>query len=160
MEITWMSLHFILIAVQNINGKSLPLKFSDITNGGIQSSSDDYNPNAVVGVTKAPSTTQAITAPSFRGITTINYELFEDESNNMVITQPTIIPEPYFDAMTPRNVTGLVGKSAYLGWVFTVLFRGNFLRAVQGKLKFLSFFSNFFSSWVKGAKLNEILYTY
>lgn len=95
----------------------LSISSSDITNGGIQSSSDDYNPNAVVGVTKlavTPSSTTS-TIPTFRSVTTINYELFEDESNNMVITQPTIIPEPYFDAMTPRNVTGLVGKSAYLG---------------------------------------------
>jgi hypothetical protein len=53
------------------------------------------------------------TTTTFR-TTTINYELFEEESHNIVITQPTIIPEPYFDAMTPRNVTGLVGKSAYL----------------------------------------------
>lgn len=91
----------------------------DITNGGIQSSSsEDYNHNSVVGAAKfaiTPSTTTNLPSTAFRSITTINYELFEDESNNMVITQPTIIPEPYFDAMTPRNVTGLVGKSAYLG---------------------------------------------
>lgn len=35
-----------------------------------------------------------------------------DDTSSFHLTQATIISEPYFDAQTPRNVTGLVGKSA------------------------------------------------
>lgn len=40
---------------------------------------------------------------------TTNYEILGDESSHDS-TQATIVSEPYFDAQTPRNVTGLVGK--------------------------------------------------
>ncbi|KAG5673543.1 hypothetical protein PVAND_003583 [Polypedilum vanderplanki] len=44
--------------------------------------------------------------------TTTNYEILSDDTSGY--TQATIISEPYFDAQTSKNVTGLVGKSAYL----------------------------------------------
>lgn len=37
-----------------------------------------------------------------------NYEILGDDTSGL--TQATIISEPYFDAQTPRNVTGLVGE--------------------------------------------------
>jgi hypothetical protein len=40
-----------------------------------------------------------------------NYEILRDDTNGGGHTQATIISEPYFDAQTPRNVTGLVGEA-------------------------------------------------
>lgn len=40
-----------------------------------------------------------------------NYEILGDDTSGYGLTQATIISEPYFDAQTPRNVTGLVGKA-------------------------------------------------
>lgn len=41
---------------------------------------------------------------------TTNYEILGYDTSGYGLTQATIISEPYFDAQTPRNVTGLVGK--------------------------------------------------
>lgn len=42
----------------------------------------------------------------------------ESETEQPISMDPPLFPlgrfDPYFDAMTPRNVTALVGKSAYL----------------------------------------------
>jgi len=44
--------------------------------------------------------------------TTTNYEILADDTNSYGLTQATVISEPYFDAQTPRNVTGLVGMKS------------------------------------------------
>lgn len=76
---------------------------SDITNGGFQSS---VNNNSTSNLTTAASPIM-ITPVTSR---TTNYEILADEMSDHGLTQATIISEPYFDAQTPRNVTGLVGK--------------------------------------------------
>lgn len=93
----------------------------DITNGGFQSSTDDFatTMNATgTGLHSTTSTTTTTLIPITKIITftstTASYEILPDETNNSDLTPATIINEPYFDTQTPKNVTGLVGKSAYL----------------------------------------------
>lgn len=56
----------------------------------------------------APTTTSS--APYAVTSKTTNYEIWGDDTSGYSLSQPTISSEPYFDAQTPRNVTGLVGK--------------------------------------------------
>lgn len=81
---------------------------ADITNGGYQSSANNNGSLSNLTITTSASLilrTMAVT-PS-----TTNYEILGDETNGHGLTQATIISEPYFDAQTPRNVTGLVGEA-------------------------------------------------
>lgn len=67
--------------------------------------------SAVTTTTTLIPITKIITASS----RTTNYEIPGDDTS-YDLTQPTITSEPYFDAQTPRNVTGLVGKGAIDIW--------------------------------------------
>ncbi|XP_037935209.1 uncharacterized protein LOC119669401 [Teleopsis dalmanni] len=69
----------------------LVIVMSDMTNGGVQGPIEGYNSLDEVTTTTAPTTTNIPTS----------------------YMHPKWI-EPYFDPSTPRNVTGLMGKSAYL----------------------------------------------
>jgi hypothetical protein len=44
--------------------------------------------------------------------TATNYEILSDDTSGF--TQAAIISEPYFDAQTSKNVTGLVGKLIFI----------------------------------------------
>ena len=101
--------------------KWLSCCYTDITNGGFQSSADENNMSMnLTGTTfRGPGTSSTTTTtliPITRIITlasrTTNYEILSDDTNHFGLTQPTIISEPYFDVQTPRNVTGLVGKES------------------------------------------------
>ena len=77
---------------------------TDITNGGSQITVDEHS-NKINLSTMAPIT--RITAVTSKAT---NYEIPSDDTSNSSLTQATIISEPYFDAQTPKNVTGLVGE--------------------------------------------------
>lgn len=101
------SKHFSLEGHRSKNKPSayIPL---DITNGGFQSSIDEYSSGMNLTATTALSPITRIISPTSR---TTNYEIHGDDTNGgNGLTQPTIVSEPYFDAQTPRNVTGLVGE--------------------------------------------------
>lgn len=76
---------------------------TDITNGGSQGTGDER----FVGgnLTTMIPITRIVTSKA-----TTNYEILSDATSSSGLTQATIISEPYFDAQTPRNVTGLVGE--------------------------------------------------
>lgn len=86
--------------------------YSDITNGGYQSSMDERNSimNTTATALGSFSSTEAITKIFAVTSKTTNYEILSDDTSSYGLTQPTIISEPYFDAQTPTNVTGLVGR--------------------------------------------------
>lgn len=90
----------------------------DITNGGLQSSTDTNS--SIFNIT---STTRMMPVTS----RTTSYEILGDESSDHGFTQATIISEPYFDAQTPRNVTGLVGKKKIDIWVNFPIYQSRFL---------------------------------
>lgn len=78
------------------------------TTGGNQTSTDERHASMNFTTTafrSIPASTAL--APNVVTSKTTNYEIFGDDTS---LTQATIISEPYFDAQTPRNVTGLVGK--------------------------------------------------
>lgn len=85
-----------------------------MTNGGFQSTlNENFTRYPAIDDYRTPSTmvTQAsiIHKISVTSKTT-NYEILSDDTSGFSLTQATIISEPYFDAQTPKNVTGLVGK--------------------------------------------------
>jgi hypothetical protein len=102
--------------------------FTDITNGGFQSSADENNMSMnLTGTTYRGSTTSTTTTtliPITRIITpasrTTHSGILGDDTSSYGMTQATIISEPYFDAQTPRNVTGLVGKKSIFGDNFPI----------------------------------------
>lgn len=88
---------------------------SGITNGGYENSIND-NHHTIMNRSAATASPQSAgQRPTSRIMTvtsrTTNYENLVDDTNGLSLTQATIISEPYFDSQTPRNVTGLVGKS-------------------------------------------------
>lgn len=78
----------------------------------------------------ATETSIIITKISVTSNATSNYETLTDNTSGYSLTQATIISEPYFDTQTPKNVTGLVGKS--ISWKMLLI---------------LSFFSRRFLSY-------------
>ncbi|CRL03849.1 CLUMA_CG016979, isoform A [Clunio marinus] len=88
----------------------------DITNGGFQSTADENTASVNLTTTSFRSTSTSSPITKIIAVTSkaTNYEILSDDTSSQALTQPTIISEPYFDAQTPRNVTGLVGKSSYL----------------------------------------------
>lgn len=92
---------------------------ADITNGGFQSSIDEHNTSTNLTATAFRSTATTATTPITKIIAVTsratNYEILGDDTSSLGLTQATIISEPYFDAQTPRNVTGLVGKPLRFG---------------------------------------------
>jgi hypothetical protein len=87
-----------------------------MTNGGaFSSSADEHNTSTNLTATafrSATATTALAPITKIIAVTskTTNYEILRDDTSSYSLTQATIISEPYFDAQTPRNVTGLVGK--------------------------------------------------
>ncbi|CAG9809685.1 unnamed protein product [Chironomus riparius] len=90
----------------------------DMTNGGFQSTlNENFTRSTAIDEYQTASTTVTQTSIIHKisvTSTPTNYEILSDDKSGFSLTQPAIISEPYFDSQTPKNVTGLVGKSAFL----------------------------------------------
>ena len=87
-----------------------------MTNGGFQSTlNENFTRITAIDEYQTASTTVTQTSISVKQKISVtsnatNYEILADDTSGFSLTQATVISEPYFDAQTPKNVTGLVGK--------------------------------------------------
>jgi len=85
-----------------------------MTNGGFQSTLNENitRSTAIEREYKMSATTTQTSITHKISVTskTANYEILSGDTSGFILTQATIISEPYFDAQTAKNVTGLVGK--------------------------------------------------
>jgi hypothetical protein len=85
--------------------------------GSLQSTMSEHAHLARATTTIHPASAAAAARSSIIGkisvtSTATNYEILSDDTSGF--TQAAIISEPYFDAQTSKNVTGLVGKLIFI----------------------------------------------